>query len=62
MQSSRKKAMADDTSNKSKENAKDVQELKEHQLEGISGGASQADLEQYNNNGASRQRTGGGRG
>ena len=53
--------MADDTSNKSKENAKDVQELKEHQLEGISGGASQADLEQYKN-GGSRQRTGGGRG
>ena len=61
MQSSRKKVMADDSSNKSKENAKDVQELKEHQLEGISGGASQADLEQYKNGGG-RQRTGGGRG
>ena len=61
MQSSRKKDMADDTSNKNKDNAKDPQELKEHQLEGISGGASQAELDQYNN-GASRQRTGGGRG
>ena len=53
--------MADDTSNKNKDNAKDPQELKEHQLEGISGGASQADLEQYKS-GTSRQRTGGGRG
>ena len=61
MQLSRKKAMADDTSNKSKENAKDVQELKEHQLEGISGGASRAELDQHNK-GPSRQRTGGGRG
>ena len=40
--------MADDTSNKSKENAKDVQELKEHQLEGISGGASHISRKQRN--------------
>ena len=53
--------MTDDTSKKSKENAKDVEELKEHQLEEISGGVVQADLANYDS-GASRQRIGGGRG